>query len=37
MLANKDRETAIQMFDLALPMKQGFTLLAKEAQLLRKN
>ncbi|HNX76181.1 MAG TPA: tetratricopeptide repeat protein [Candidatus Rifleibacterium sp.] len=37
MLANRDRQTALQMFELALPLKQGFTLLEKEAQLLRKN
>lgn len=37
MLANGDRATASQMFNLALPMKRGFTLLAKETELLKKN
>lgn len=37
MLANGDRATASQMFNLALPFKQGFTLLAKEIELLKKN
>lgn len=37
MISNRDRETAAQMFNLALPLKQGFTLLAKEADLLKKN
>ena len=37
MLANGDRATALQMFNLALPFKQGFTLLVKEAELLKKN
>lgn len=37
MLVNGDRATASQMFNLALPFKQGFTLLAKETELLKKN
>ncbi len=37
MLSNRDRETAVQMYSLALPFKQGFTLLDNEARLLKKN
>ncbi len=37
MLSNRDRETAVQMYNLAMPVKKGFTLLEKEANLLKKN
>jgi tetratricopeptide (TPR) repeat protein len=37
MVSNRDRDTAAQMFNLALPLKRGFTLLEKEADLLKKN
>lgn len=35
-LSGGDRDTAAQMFNLALPFKQGFTLLEKEAKLVKK-
>lgn len=37
MLGGKDRDTAAQMFKLAADMKQGYTLLEKEINLVKKN
>lgn len=36
MLSGGDRDTAAQMLNLALPFKQGYTLLEKEAGMVRK-